>query len=182
MERKLLIGPRGTAWRVDVPETRRERMRGLRGGVRPPPGRGLLFERARSIHTFGMRYAITAAFLDADLRIVRALRLPPRRVVIPRRRVRHVLECGEEADLRVGDLLLVRVDGRALAEGRAASLPDERPEQQTEEPREERSAEHGDRDAERKAPANPGRKRDRLSAAPVGRDDPERFQEDSHPQ
>ncbi len=66
-----------------------ERMRGLIGG---PPGRGLLLPRTRSVHTFGMRRAIDAVLLARDLRVLAVVPLAPRRVLLPRRGVRHVLE------------------------------------------------------------------------------------------
>jgi len=65
----------------------------------------MLLERARSVHTFGMRFAIAVALLDAELRVVRVLRVRPGRLVLPRPRACHVLECPVEADLRPGDLL-----------------------------------------------------------------------------
>jgi uncharacterized membrane protein (UPF0127 family) len=46
-----------------------------------PPGVGLLIPRCRSVHTFGMRFAIDVVFLDeagAPLAVIRALK--PRRV------------------------------------------------------------------------------------------------------
>jgi uncharacterized membrane protein (UPF0127 family) len=81
-------------------------MRGLLGRTGLDPEEGLLLERTRSVHTFGMRFAIAAALLDGS-RVVRALvRLPPRRVLLPRRGVRHVLELAVGADVRTGDRLV----------------------------------------------------------------------------
>ena len=60
---------------VDVPETLRERARGLMGRDALAPDEGLLLRRCRSVHTFGMRFTIE-----------------PGRILLPRRRVRHVLE------------------------------------------------------------------------------------------
>lgn len=82
---------------VRVAETRRERMRGLIGSAPLRPGTGLLLERTRSVHTLGMRWTITAALLDRELRILTVVRVPPNRVVAPRRGVRHVLELGPGA-------------------------------------------------------------------------------------
>jgi hypothetical protein len=71
----------------------------------------LFLDRARSIHTFGMRFPIAVALLDRDL-VVRSVRsLRPGRLLLPRRGVRHVLECAEGVDVRVGDQFrIVRAD------------------------------------------------------------------------
>lgn len=97
-----LDGP-GGAWRVLVPETRQERMRGLRGHPPPGPREAMLFRRCRSVHTFGMVRPISVAFLDAGLRVVRVRRCRPRRVLFSTGGARHVLECGAGAAVRVGD-------------------------------------------------------------------------------
>jgi uncharacterized protein len=95
-------GP-GGGWRVLVPRTRRERMRGLRGHPPPGPREGMLFRRCRSVHTFGMERAIRLAFLDRDLRIVATEAAKPRRLFFPKRRARHILECDVSSELRIGD-------------------------------------------------------------------------------
>src|SRR5687767_11237648 len=96
-------GP-GGGWRVLVPETRRERMRGLRGHPPPSPREGMLFRRCRSVHTFGMTGSISVAFLDRAMRVIEVRRCPPRRVVRARcRGARHALECGGGSELRIGD-------------------------------------------------------------------------------
>jgi uncharacterized membrane protein (UPF0127 family) len=46
------------------------RLRGLLGRSSLPSGEGILLRPAASIHTFFMRFAIDAVFLDADLRVV----------------------------------------------------------------------------------------------------------------
>jgi uncharacterized membrane protein (UPF0127 family) len=74
---------------VDVAETMVERVRGLIGKA---PPRGLLLPRTRSVHTFGMREPIDAVLLDRRNGVVAVVRLVPRRVLLPRRRVRAVLE------------------------------------------------------------------------------------------
>jgi uncharacterized membrane protein (UPF0127 family) len=52
----------------------------------PPPGHALLIPHCRSVHTFGMRFAIDVTFLDADGRPLRVIRaVPPRRVLYERR-------------------------------------------------------------------------------------------------
>ena len=87
---------------VLVPETRRERVRGLRGTRRLAEREGLLLERCRSVHTFGMRFPIDAVLLDARWRVVRVVRLRPRRLLRPRVGVHHVLEVAEGAGPRTG--------------------------------------------------------------------------------
>lgn len=105
MRTEVLLGDRGSRLAVRVAEARRERMRGLLGSAPLAPGTGLLLERTRSIHTVGMRWTITVGLLDRDLRVLAVLRVPPNRVVLPRRGVRHVLELGPGAELVVGEVL-----------------------------------------------------------------------------
>jgi hypothetical protein len=106
MPRIVMVGPRAAAFRIDIAGTHRERMRGLRGSA-TAQGHTLLLERCRSVHTVGMRFPITVAFLDADLRVIRVVRAPGGRVLFCRR-ARHVLECHIGADIRVGDVLTRR--------------------------------------------------------------------------
>ena len=91
---------------VRVARSHRERRRGLRG---PPIGgdEGLLIERCRSVHTVGMRFPITVAFLDRSWRVIRVERCPAGRVLFSAR-ARHVLECHIGVDVRVGDVLTRR--------------------------------------------------------------------------
>lgn len=56
------------------------RLLGL-AGLREPPPVALLLPGTRSIHTFGMRFALDLLWVDRDGRIVRVDRaVPPRRV------------------------------------------------------------------------------------------------------
>lgn len=87
------------------------RLRGLLGKDRLAPGDGLLIRPAASIHTFFMRFAIDAVFLDGEGRVLRvAADLAPWRAA-SRRGARAVLElaAGECArrGLKVGDRLEV---------------------------------------------------------------------------
>jgi len=100
-----LVDPRGRPWRVEVPVTRRERMHGLRDRGFLPPDHAMLFPRCRSVHTFGMRFPIKAAFVDARWHVVAVRRLPPGRLAWPRLRARSVMECPADADLLPGDVL-----------------------------------------------------------------------------
>jgi uncharacterized membrane protein (UPF0127 family) len=95
-------GP-GGGWRVLIPETRRERMRGLRGHPPPGPREAMLLRDCRSVHTFGMTQRLGVAFLDRELRVTEVRHPPPRRVVVARRRGRHALEIGVGSSLRIGD-------------------------------------------------------------------------------
>jgi uncharacterized protein len=80
-------------------------MRGLLDRVSLDRDEALLLERTRSVHTFGMRFAIVVALLDRDWVVRAVVRMRPRRMLLPRPRVRHVLEVGPDADLRQGDRL-----------------------------------------------------------------------------
>ena len=80
------------SWMVWIPETRRERARGLLGRSGLDPSEGLLLEHTRSVHTFGMRFSIDAVLLDRDDRVIGVVRLSPNRVLLPRQHVRAVLE------------------------------------------------------------------------------------------
>jgi uncharacterized membrane protein (UPF0127 family) len=79
-------------WRVDVPQTWRERSRGLLGRTAIGPDQAMLLERCRSVHTVGMRFAIDAVLLDHGYRVLAVVHLPPGRILLPRPGVRHVLE------------------------------------------------------------------------------------------
>jgi len=105
MREIVLRDPRGVRWRVEVPTLRRERMRGLIGRDRLEPHHGLLLLRSRSVHTFGIRFAVLAVLLDEGLRVAGIKTLLPGRLLLPRADVRHVLECAADADLHVGDRL-----------------------------------------------------------------------------
>lgn len=88
-----------------VPEGRRERRRGLLAIGPLPRGHLLLLERARVIHTVGIRGSTVVAFVDARMRVVAVRRLRRGRVGGPVRGARHVVEAAEGADLRAGDAL-----------------------------------------------------------------------------
>jgi uncharacterized protein len=62
------------------------RLLGLSHLDRGRAGRGLLIPRCRSIHTFGMRFALDLVFLDRDGRPCSVRRgVPPRRLAWDRR-------------------------------------------------------------------------------------------------
>ena len=103
MRTETLVTDRGLRLRAEIPETRWERARGLLGRDSLVPGAALLLERARSIHTIGMRFDLGVAFLDTHLRVLHIARVPPGRVLVRRRGARHVLEMRTDVGLRTGD-------------------------------------------------------------------------------
>ena len=107
MRARRLLDPRGMVLRVMAPQTRRERMRGLRGRPMLAVDQALLLESTRSIHTFGMRFPIAAVRLDRDLIVRSVQRVRPGRLLLPGLGIRHVLECAEDVDLRPGDRLRI---------------------------------------------------------------------------
>ncbi|NLD77036.1 MAG: DUF192 domain-containing protein [Acidimicrobiales bacterium] len=95
---------------VEVADSRSARRRGLLGrdgfeGV-------LLFEGTRSVHSVGMRFPIDVAFCDADMHVIKTMRVVPHRITVPVWSARHVLEAeaGSFArwGLTVGDQLEIR--------------------------------------------------------------------------
>jgi uncharacterized protein len=65
---------------IRLAKTFRARLVGL-ALRREPPGHALLLPRTRSIHTFGMRFALDLYWLDARGALVRVDRaVPPRRL------------------------------------------------------------------------------------------------------
>jgi len=102
---RFVVEPRGQRLLAEIPTGRWERVRGLLGRDDLPSGRGLLLEHARSVHTIGMRRPIRVALLDRRLTVLSVLLVPPGRLVLPRRRVRHVLECSVRTVLIPGDAL-----------------------------------------------------------------------------
>src|SRR5437764_13100484 len=82
---------------VDVAATFRRRLLGL-AWSRPPRAEALFFPRCRSVHTFGMRFALDLFWLDADGHVVRIDRaVPPRRVVWCRAAAGGVIEVPSRA-------------------------------------------------------------------------------------
>ena len=100
-----LVDTHGGRWRTEVPTTGRERTRGLSGRDGLAPGNAMLFQRCRSVHTFGMTFSIDVALLDRAYAVLSVVRMPPRRLLLPRPRVRHILECAAGGELRPGDRL-----------------------------------------------------------------------------
>ncbi len=76
--------------RFEVLSTWHERMRGLLGPR--ARGRPVLLERCRSIHTFGMRYAIDVALVAADGRVLQSVRGLARGCLLASEGASYVLE------------------------------------------------------------------------------------------
>jgi uncharacterized protein len=95
---------------LEIAESRRDRRRGLLG--RDGIEGAILLRPARSVHTVGMRFPLDVAFCDADLRVVRIVRMPRRRVSRLVWRSRAVIEAEAGAfdrwKLRPGDELEVK--------------------------------------------------------------------------
>ena len=95
---------------LEVAADRRARSRGLLG--RDGIEGALLLQPARSVHTFGMRFAIDVAHVDGDMKVLRLTTMVPNRLGRPVWHARGVIECeaGTLAawGLRVGDQLEVR--------------------------------------------------------------------------
>jgi uncharacterized protein len=76
----------------------------------------ILLRPARSVHTFGMRFALDVAFVDRDLEVIRVVRMPPNRLCRPVWRARGVIEAEAGAfaawELRTGDQLELRGEDR----------------------------------------------------------------------
>ena len=76
---------------MTVAHSFRERLIGL-AFLREPPADGLLLPRTRSVHTFGMRFALDLHWLGADGEVVRVDRAVPPRRLRTCLRARSVLE------------------------------------------------------------------------------------------
>ena len=83
-----------------------ERARGLLASA---PGRVLVLERARQVHTFGMRYELDVIFCDASWNVLHVVRdMKPGRVTRWVRRARVAIELPSRArlvDVTPGDAL-----------------------------------------------------------------------------
>ncbi|MGH2591854.1 MAG: hypothetical protein ACRDGW_13810 [Actinomycetota bacterium] len=173
MDAVLVSGLRGLRLHCRVPRGRRERLRGLIGLGGLAPDEGFLIANATSVHTFGMRFPILVARLDGSFRVVDVRVVRRWRFVRPIRRARHVLECHEGADVRVGDPLHLLWCGRVRREvGSAGERADER--------QDERRTDRQRPDHDREETARPRGERDGLSSSALRLDDPEELQQEPH--
>ena len=60
--------------RAEVARTFWQRLKGLMGRERLPPGEGMLILKCNAIHTCFMRFAIDATFLDKHNQVVKVVR------------------------------------------------------------------------------------------------------------
>lgn len=109
MREVVAATPRGAVLRCRVAESGHDRRIGLRGARDLPLDTALLFPDATSVHTLGTRFPILVVRLDDTFTVVDVRRVRPGRLVPPMRRASHVLECNEDVDVRVGDVL--RIEG-----------------------------------------------------------------------
>lgn len=101
---------------LEVPSGPRAKGRGLLGrdGLVGRDGMdgAMLLERTRSVHSFGMKFDLDIAFLDADGVVIRTMRLKRNRITLPVWGARSVLEaeagCFGSWDLHIGDELSIR--------------------------------------------------------------------------
>jgi uncharacterized membrane protein (UPF0127 family) len=95
---------------LEVARSVRARSRGLLG--RDGIDGALLLQRAKSVHTFGMRFPIDVAFVDRDLVVIRTVAMRPWRVGRVVLKAHGVIEAeaGSFArwDLKPGDPLEVK--------------------------------------------------------------------------
>ena len=95
---------------AEVAETFAQRTRGLLG--KSGYEGAMILPRTRSVHTFGMRFAIDVALCDQELTVLRVTTLRPYRMTLPKRGGRSVIEAEagafERWGLRVGDRLELR--------------------------------------------------------------------------
>lgn len=98
---------------LELADTRRARRRGLLG--RDGIEGAMLLAPARSIHTIGMRFDLDVAWCDDDLVVRKVATVPRRRVAMPVKGARTVIEAeaGSFArwELKAGDQLEVKGPG-----------------------------------------------------------------------
>jgi uncharacterized membrane protein (UPF0127 family) len=167
MREVVAATPRGDVLLCRVAETGRDRRIGLRGARGLSLDATLLFLNATSVHTLGMRFPILVVRLDDTFTVVDVRRVRPGRYVRPMRRASHVLECNEDVDVRVGDVL--RIEGSDRSAGDRAN----------EREHHHRGKRQGD-DNDRNDMRGPSRESDWLAAGGVGFDEPQELQQRPH--
>jgi uncharacterized protein len=87
LPREIVLG-----FTVPVAATRASRLLGLALLNPERAGEGLLIQRCRSVHTFGMRFPLDLVFLGEDGRVVRLVRTVPASRIVRCRDAASVLE------------------------------------------------------------------------------------------
>ena len=75
---------------ADLAESITDRTRGLLG--KKSYDGAMVLPRTRSIHSFGVRFPLDVAFLDAEMKVLSMVRLSRWRVTMPRLGAKQVLE------------------------------------------------------------------------------------------
>jgi uncharacterized protein len=121
MREVVAVTPRGDALLCRVAEAGRDRRMGLRGARDLSVDAAFLFPNATSVHTLGMRFPLRVVRLDDAFTVVDVRKVRPGRFVPPMRRASHVLECHQDADVRVGDVLRIGATERQPAIARTSA-------------------------------------------------------------
>jgi uncharacterized membrane protein (UPF0127 family) len=158
---------RGDVLLCRVAEMGRDRRAGLRGARGLSPEAALLFPNVTSVHTFRMRFPILVVRLDDTFTVVDVRRVRPGRYVPPMRRASHVLECNENVDVRVGDVVRIEAPDRSASD---------RANEREHHHRGNRQSNDNDRNEMR----GPSRESDWLAAGGVGFDEPQELQQRPH--
>jgi len=167
MREVVAATPRGDVLLCRVAETGRDRRAGLRGARGLTPEAALLFPNATSVHTLGMRFPILVVRLDDTFTVVDVRRVRPGRYVPPMRRASHVLECNENVDVRVRDVVRIEAPDRSAGD------------RANEREHHHRGNRQGD-DNDRNEMRGPSRESDWLAAGGVGFDEPQILQQRPH--
>ncbi len=85
---------------LETPDTRSARRRGLLG--RDTIDGAMLLSPCRSVHSFGMRFDLDIALIDADGTVVAIKTLKRNRLLRPRQSVRSIVEARHGAFARWG--------------------------------------------------------------------------------
>jgi uncharacterized membrane protein (UPF0127 family) len=167
MREVVAATPRGDVLLCRVAETGRDRRAGLRGARGLTPEAALLFPNATSVHTLGMRFPILVVRLDDTFTVVDVRRVRPGRYVPPMRRASHVLECNENVDVRVRDVVRIEAPDRSAGD------------RANEREHHHRGNRQGD-DNDRNEMRGPSRESDWLAAGGVGFAEPQELQQRPH--
>jgi uncharacterized protein len=111
LQMKVCVVSSGTviASQVQWARSAADRTKGLIGVDALPLGTVMVFEPARQVHTFGMRFPLDLVFCDRDWRVLHVIRsMPPRRMTRLVWRARFALELAGASlpeEVKVGESL-----------------------------------------------------------------------------